>query len=614
MAALARPPHQSKYGPVKFTDRGKLVLRGRSYLVPYKVDTHNLLSQLEPIERGLQNVQKLYQQVRTNVAYHTAKKILRDDKHLVSLLPPSFTEHLSYLVADAHLHRKNIRNFLDTLGERGEETASNVTQAGRDPRGLLDGAGELMRFAFGLATEKQVGQVTERVSSLEELVGALSERSLIHQDILNTSLIHIDLLERQQSRITECLTSIEGNLVRFANVSATRYSDIVHLLTLTNSLSYISAGLADLTATFSSFRQGMEVMKQGRMAVALLPEPTVLEIVQSITQKNLKLLFPGVKKFLGFYYQNVAVIRLLEPTEFVLSFPLLSEPDITFDLFEIQPLPHPLPSGRIVTYENLSPYLAISPDWSFQFELSTLTHCTQYRDLFLCDVDCPINKGVGGSCAAQLFHHDPVAPACKKHISSEAVTTSFTKAMHGWFYATTREVALSVSCPGKLSERITLPIGAGKLNYTNDCLISSTEFVLPAMADIFGPPFNHSNDVVSFVLSLSETEAAAVKMIDNEPLLADPVNAVGGSLPLKAMQTELGKLPDIRRLRQINTYASTGSLVVGGICLILTLIAIAFAYYVFKVCQGHVVRTQTITVNPVSDNRPGGPSAQHVRQ
>ena len=589
---------------VKFHKLGKLMLKGRNYLVPYKIDADQLLSQLEPIEEGLEHINTLYTEMQVNLAFHTNKKALQEDHQLANLLPPSFTEHISYLIADVHLHKANIRNYLDTLVTVSDPgpVASNQSHTARNRRGLINAGGELLSYAFGLTTDQQMGEASRRISSLEDLTSVLSERSLVHQEILNTSLIHIDLLTRQQDQITSCLHNIQGNFMRFINVSETRYSDIVHLLTLVNSLSYISSGLADLTSTFNSFRLGMEVMKRGNMAPALLPEHTVLQIVQTITKKNLKPLFPGIRKYLKFYYANTKVISMLEPTEFVLSFPLLSEPDITFDLYKVISLPHPLPQGRIITYRKIPPYFAISKDWSFQFELQTLDPCKQYHDLFLCEVYFPIKKGTRNSCVAQLFHQEATTPACSKLISSIPDTTFFTKADHGWFYASTEKMSLSVNCPERSTERVTLQIGVGKLNFTNNCLISSTQFVLPAMVDVFGPPMNHTNEIIPFQLSLEIPETQAIKLLDNEPILTDLLEAVGGSLPLKALQSELGKLPDIRKVRQINTYTSTSSLIVGVVCLILILLALALAYYVFRVCSNYKNTNYQLTVNPVADN------------
>ena len=589
---------------IKFHQLGKLMLKGRNYLVPYKVDADQLLLQLEPIETGLEHINALYTEMQVNLAFHAHKKALQQDNHLANLLPPSFTEHLSYLIADVHLHRTNIRNFLDTLVTVSEpgQVASNLSRTSRKGRGLVNAGGELLSYAFGLTTDQQMGDANRRISSLEDLTSVLSERSLVHQEVLNTSIIHIDLLQRQQDQITSCLSNIQGNLMRFINVSETRYSDIVHLITLVSSLSYISSGLADLTSTFNSFRLGMEVMKRGNMAPALLPEHTVLQIVQTITKKNLKPLFPGIKKYLKFYYANTKVISMVEPTEFVLSFPLLSEPDITFDLYKVISLPHPLPQGRIITYRDIPSYFSISKDWSFQFELQNLDHCKQYHDLFLCEVYSPIKKGSRNSCVAQLFHQDAITPACDKLISSIPDNTFFTKAQNGWFYASTEVVPLSINCPGRAPERITLQIGIGKLNFTNNCLISSTQFVLPAMVDIFGPPVNHTNKIIPFQLSLDMPETQAIQLLDNEPILTDLLEAVGGSLPLKALQSELGKLPDIRKVRQINTYTSTSSLIVGVVCLILILVALALAYYVFRVCNTYKNTTHTLTVNPIADN------------
>ena len=119
------------------------MLKGRNYLVPYKVDADQLLLQLEPIEKGLEHIKALYTEMQVNLAYHANKKALQEDHQLANLLPPSYTEHISYLIADVHLHKANIRNFLDTLVTVSEpgQVASNQTHTSRKSRGLVNAGG-----------------------------------------------------------------------------------------------------------------------------------------------------------------------------------------------------------------------------------------------------------------------------------------------------------------------------------------------------------------------------------------------------------------------------------------------------------------------------------------
>ena len=73
-----------RYDHTEFEPLGKMSLIGRSYLVPFRIDSEGLLNQLEPIEQGLTKVQTLFDSVQQNLIYQKGRKQLQPDDHITT--------------------------------------------------------------------------------------------------------------------------------------------------------------------------------------------------------------------------------------------------------------------------------------------------------------------------------------------------------------------------------------------------------------------------------------------------------------------------------------------------------------------------------------------------
>ena len=558
-------------------------LIGRSYLVPFRIDSEGLLNQLEPIEQELTKVQTLFDSFQQNLIYQKGRKSLQPDDHITTLVPDTLRQHLKFLIADVHKHKTNIINFLKTL----HLSTNTNTDNSKMKRGAINAAGDLLGWAFGLATEESLDKQQQRIESLEDLTNSLLVETQVHQEILNASLIHMELLDSQQNRIAQCLNNVASNLRVFVNASDMRYSDIAQLIALSNGLSYITTGMLNLLSTYQDFKSGIQLFNQGRLSPDLIPVNTLLEIVDDISKRNLKVIFPATEKYIEFYFQYVKVIPLTQPGDFILKFPLLSQPDIQFDLFQVTSLPFPIGRGKVISFHDLSNYLGVSSDWTFYIDFDTLDECDKYQDLYLCQVSRPINKGTSSNCLAQIYHKQEQLDACNRHISVASEKIFFSKLPHGWFYTAIEPITIAVSCPHTEINQLNLEQGAGRLNISNACKVSAKHFILPSTTEISGIPKNFSIPIIKFNLTLNNMEKKAIKLIHSEPLITDIIESVGGSIPLAAMRTELANIPNIQRLRKLNSYTSISSLAVGILALVLILFSISFTIYAYNVCRNY---------------------------
>ena len=104
----------NRYDHTEFQQIGEMTLIGRSYLVPFRIDSKGLLKQLDSIESSLTRVHTFFLAMQQNLDYQKGRKSLQPDHHITSLIPDSLNQHLNFLIEDVHKHKSNIINFLKT--------------------------------------------------------------------------------------------------------------------------------------------------------------------------------------------------------------------------------------------------------------------------------------------------------------------------------------------------------------------------------------------------------------------------------------------------------------------------------------------------------------------
>ena len=85
---------------------------------------------------------------------------------------------------------------------------------------------------------------------------------------------------------------------------------MINTLTLSNGLAYSSKALNDLTAKFLDLKIGLDQMRKGYLSSNLVPPKTILNIIQTIINKNLKALWPTTDSFIVPMYKFIKVRSL----------------------------------------------------------------------------------------------------------------------------------------------------------------------------------------------------------------------------------------------------------------------------------------------------------------
>ena len=580
---------------VLFKSRGDLEISGRSYFLILDISIQGLLDSIKPIgeaianvseglETELQNLEQLAPRRSSqlpDIEQHTVNPSHSDPYHAISLtLNSNMRQHLRFLVADLEKQHNDLINFLSTLSKTQYDPI--MGHPSRNTRGLIDGGGQILHWLLGIATDSQVentNQLLDKINSLSEETRTMVN---IHSTILNTTAIQFERVTTQVDRVTTCLGQIRGaikSLGSHIQTQAIHTFSVVHSIIMSNSLSYASSAISDLAGQFLNLKIGLSKFRAGYISPEIIPPDVILDLVNVITKKNLKPIYPSTPKFLPLLYQYIKVHTLeVSPLTFLISIPLEGDPKVKLELFEVLSLPHPITPDLTLTYSNLPRFIAVSDDRRKYLELESIDSCRHHSNAYLCPIDYPIYRDGAPSCALNLLKglSDDI---CSKHFSGALARPILTKTSVGWLYSFSEPDTISVTCPHN-SSIIHISRGSGRLKTQNHCKISGNKFTLPSSAESAGPPITVNFSIVSpFAVDLSESEIEKLRVLNSSEILTNIMVLNGNKLPLKSLKSEIKNLAYIKKMRQINSITGNAGLAFS----ILSFIGVIFIFIIIAV-------------------------------
>ena len=104
---------------------------------------------------------------------------------------------------------------------------------------------------------------------------------------------------------------------------------MINTLTMSNGLAYTSTALNELTAKFLDLKIGLDQMRKGYLSTNLVLPKTILNLIQTIINKNLKALWPATDSFIVPMYKFIKVQSLPHDNlSFLIQIPLEGVPSI----------------------------------------------------------------------------------------------------------------------------------------------------------------------------------------------------------------------------------------------------------------------------------------------
>ena len=251
------------------------------YIIPFNIRQEGLSDLLGPLEQGLEKVALLFDQLNRSVSsHHYRRSELHSESHISTVISKNVGHQLSFMIRNLKQKKDSIKNFFISLGQKRNTR-------GRHPRGLMNIGGNVLNYAFGVATETQLDREQTRITNLEGLFSQVSSKINIHQQVLNATISHLLSLADQQSNLESSVEMIKTHLESLITVSEIKFKEINAILMITSAINYINSGLLELYLTFEDFKLGIKGLQDGNLDSSIVAKNDMLEILHVIIEKNL---------------------------------------------------------------------------------------------------------------------------------------------------------------------------------------------------------------------------------------------------------------------------------------------------------------------------------------
>ena len=564
--------------PILFRPQGHVILSGRNYLVPLLLDKVSLLGLTAPIKKALLDLREAYDKLdrpstQVNQTSRSRGADTNDDFPMHGNIPLSIAKHIDLLLVDVERRQGQMQAYLLSIGE--------TVTTNRPSRGVVDGGGALLSWLFGVATEGELLEQENIINRLESLTEHERRNINMHTHMLNVTTLHLDRLENTSVKVVKALGSVKSDLSMLEKTlerSEERHIITINCISLVSALSYAASVMTDLITMFDDVHEGLVSLRQGYLSSKIIPPEVVLSLVGELTINNMRPIWPAAKKWVQAYYQYTQVYSVDSKVLcFLMSIPLLGEPEVTLNLFQISSLPYPMSKDAVVSFGNLPEYFAISADRAIYIELANLKGCRKFRQTYVCPIVTDVIKETFVTCPYALYTNGNITEYCKKHLSGPLRRPRLIADTNGgWLYATSSPLDLTITCPDQ-TRTLTLAIGVGRLNLGSQCKITSKYSIIPASHNYQSPTNITQNFKIEFSLSLTLQEQEKITRISNDPLFKDLISLTGDNVPLDSLKGDLAKLNKIESNRMSNTTSSHVALSLSGIAVITLIIFCAGA-------------------------------------
>ena len=574
---------ESQNSPLLFKGRGQLEISGRSYHCILEVSVAGLLDTIAPIGENIEQIASGLENALSKLDYNAPRRSEFDRRNVTQFnaisdaLDVHMRSHMRFLLADIKDKHDQLLTFMKTLGQDSDPMPI------RQKRGLIDGGGRILSWLLGVATEDEVVDTRDLIARVTELAETTRMEVNLHSEILNTTALSFERVDDHLDKLSACLGQVRANvlgLTQMIESDAAHTYSMVHAIIMTNSLSYSSSAISDLSDQFLNLKIGLTRFRSGYLSPEIVPPGTILKLVDVIANQNLRPIYPATDEYLPLLYKYIRVDPVpLRPLSFIISIPLMGDPKIQLELYEIFNMAHPVSPTLTMSYSNIPRFLAVSDDRRMYQEFADMDSCRRHGSYYLCNTDLPVYRDDAQSCALDLFRGISDVN-CNKHFSGPLKKTILVKSDLGWLYSFSKEVKISITCPTNTT-RISIPRGSGRIHTASQCKISAKDFILPSEARPTGNALSFNASLVApFSVSLSEGELEKIALMNDSEILTNIMSLNDDKLPLKSLKSEVKNLAYIKKMRQINSVTSTAGIALSSLAFIgvILLIIVLFCF------------------------------------
>ena len=377
--------------------------------------------------------------------------------------------------------------YLDDLTR--EETKPNQYK-----RGAMDAGGDLLKWLFGTANEKDLQELNVKLQTMTQtdlqIIHSLEDQATLitngmHRTTTNTKLIQeirtvLASLDQATSETNDILKEFLMKLqLLFEKID--------------RKLNFMNQYVEDLTTGFDS-------LSRERLPPELFSPKELLGILKGIATQlpnAWALALPAIPENLWLYYQNTVVTTAITKDHCLRMFvhvPIY-EVKYKFDFYRVFNVPmYNRDSLYGLQYENLPDYLAISADQASHVPLQSqeLTTCRQLNSLQICPIIHALQRThTTPSCVIALFKGEAILDACKQLLTPWKGIYSYHIGSRKWLYSDLQERQVKRSCNNQDVSTIKIDKVA-VLEIPRGCSIHSIDWILPPTFRQSTTRVNHS--------------------------------------------------------------------------------------------------------------------------
>lgn len=416
-----------------------------SHHIFVKLDLGSVLSDIDTIDDHLR--QSIKQTNRTNPFYthfHTMVSNLRQNMYTL---------------------KSDTRNFLATY----EGYAPH--KHGRAKRANL--IGQFAARVFGFATDDDLMKVVHQVdANFQQTAQTLNKQV----STIRASSRHLDKVVKAVTKAQLAVEAITNHVKKIDKVMANLDTSFV----TAESLQFLTSSVdAADTAVRRIMLELNEVRMQGKISSSLLPPSALKELLQSIQNYQVDLLYPPTDRYLPDYFQLCQAIVKLDGLRFFIIVRVPLRTDDVYDLFRLHPFSIPYNASKWARrVSGLPSYVAVRDDRKVSVVFDSLDHCAFTRDRYVCSPQSHYLSTSQNTCPLALYRGESdVDDVCDFTYTYNEIT-EFVKVQDEWIGTSNKPQKVEEVCVNH-TRSFTIPSGVCSIPIRANCKIIGEDFLLP---------------------------------------------------------------------------------------------------------------------------------------
>ena len=482
-----------------FTPAFKLMITGRDFVVPIKVDSKDIL---EPLLYALNLTQEVtWSMNHMNQSYPTV--------HLLQRALSTFNASFEKLFDD-------VSSYLRAISGKASHA--------RYTRGALNFVGSLANLLFGTATQEEVNNIHNKINKLETLTENERNQLNVHTKLLN---ITIRDMRHIQSAI-ERLETAANNTFKLIRQFSLQTQELMGEMTILETTVLLQLALSDLNHDLNNLKLGLQDMMYSNVSPLIINDEVFIQLLRNASTRLSGLIFPPQPQFLSMYRDISRIYTRTQRSDvnilvFYLLVPMRGDPQDIFDVFRLHQLPVKM-HDTFVQIQTNAKYLAVSEDRRSYILIDSVEKCKNHNNLYICPPVGPIYTQHTPVCEIALFLQKKEATnLCRKQII-QSIKPTFLKISSGWVFTVDKPTSLTMVCLSNSLQKLKQTInGTGILSVGPSCSVHADTFTLPALDTITdGTPLTVHQTSLPLPILLAGWEKAILRQLPNITLPSIP--------------------------------------------------------------------------------------------